>query len=100
MTVSFGEVRGPAAAGGTLKTDHRKTSGNFWAFSSLPGALAQAQNDRVLRMHLRHILQKVRLRLAATYRVGAKTRYHPWLYLVLTRLKCGGFCGSKSPVKI
>ena len=35
------------------------------------------------------------VRPAATYRSGAKTRYLPGLYLVLTALKCGGFCGSE-----
>jgi len=36
-----------------------------------------------------------RVRPAATYRSGPKTRYVSGLYLVLTALKCGGFCGPE-----
>jgi len=34
-------------------------------------------------LHLRRVQLRARLRLAATYRPGVKTRYHPRLYLVL-----------------
>src|SRR5262245_43582025 len=40
-------------------------------------------------------VQRLLVRLAATYRPEAKTRYVSGLYLVLTALKCGGFCGSE-----